>query len=230
MLADRVGIIDHGHIVAEGTPQALKAEIGLPSVHAIPANESRSRAARRRARSVRRGARHGSSAKSPSGCTRGSRDSRPSSARSTTRASLSPAWRSRRPRSTTSSSPRPAGRWRAPREAEAEAAEPVAVTDVWPQIGALAWRSVVRTSRQPAAVVFPLIFPMMLLLVNSGGLQGLDEAARLPDRLLPRVRARRPVHPGRALLDHERGHRPREGHPDGLPEPALADVDARRRR
>ena len=39
VLADRVGIIDHGHIVAEGTPTALKAEIGLPSVHAIPANE-----------------------------------------------------------------------------------------------------------------------------------------------------------------------------------------------
>jgi ABC-2 type transport system ATP-binding protein len=40
VLADRVGIIDHGHIVAEGTPAELKAEIGLPSVHAIPADES----------------------------------------------------------------------------------------------------------------------------------------------------------------------------------------------
>ncbi len=40
VLADRVGIIDHGHIVAEGTPAALKAEIGLPSVHAIPADEA----------------------------------------------------------------------------------------------------------------------------------------------------------------------------------------------
>jgi ABC-2 type transport system ATP-binding protein len=40
VLANRVGIIDHGHIVAEGTPQALKAEIGLPSVHAIPADEA----------------------------------------------------------------------------------------------------------------------------------------------------------------------------------------------
>jgi ABC-2 type transport system ATP-binding protein len=40
MLADRVGIIDHGHIVAEGTPAALKAEIGLPSVHATPAEEA----------------------------------------------------------------------------------------------------------------------------------------------------------------------------------------------
>jgi ABC-2 type transport system ATP-binding protein len=37
MLADRVGIIDHGRIVAEGTPAALKAEIGRPSVEAIPA-------------------------------------------------------------------------------------------------------------------------------------------------------------------------------------------------
>ena len=36
VLADRVGIIDHGRIVAEGTPGALKAEIGRPSLHAIP--------------------------------------------------------------------------------------------------------------------------------------------------------------------------------------------------
>src|SRR3954469_1393668 len=36
VLADRVGIIDHGRIVAEGTPEALKAEIGRPSVEAIP--------------------------------------------------------------------------------------------------------------------------------------------------------------------------------------------------
>ncbi len=37
VLADRVGIIDHGRIVAEGTPTDLKAEIGRPSVHAIAA-------------------------------------------------------------------------------------------------------------------------------------------------------------------------------------------------
>src|SRR5262249_18078593 len=36
VLADRVGIIDHGHIVAEGTPSALKAEVGKPTVEAIP--------------------------------------------------------------------------------------------------------------------------------------------------------------------------------------------------
>src|SRR5687768_546588 len=37
VLADRVGIIDHGRIVAEGTPEALKAQIGRPSVEAVPA-------------------------------------------------------------------------------------------------------------------------------------------------------------------------------------------------
>ena len=37
VLADRVGIIDRGHIVAEGTPTGLKAEIGRPSVEAVPA-------------------------------------------------------------------------------------------------------------------------------------------------------------------------------------------------
>jgi ABC-2 type transport system ATP-binding protein len=36
VLADRVGIIDHGRIVAEGTPNALKAEIGRPTVEAVP--------------------------------------------------------------------------------------------------------------------------------------------------------------------------------------------------
>jgi ABC-2 type transport system ATP-binding protein len=38
LLADRVGIIHHGRIVAEGDPDALKAEIGRPSVEAIPAD------------------------------------------------------------------------------------------------------------------------------------------------------------------------------------------------
>ena len=38
VLADRVGIIDRGTIVAEDTPEALKAEIGRPSVEATPAS------------------------------------------------------------------------------------------------------------------------------------------------------------------------------------------------
>ena len=40
-LAKRVGIIDNGRIGAEGTPTALKAEIGEPSVEAVPANPGR---------------------------------------------------------------------------------------------------------------------------------------------------------------------------------------------
>jgi ABC-2 type transport system ATP-binding protein len=38
VLADRVGIIDAGRIVAEGRPEDLKAEIGRPSVEATPAD------------------------------------------------------------------------------------------------------------------------------------------------------------------------------------------------
>ena len=38
IMADRVGIIDHGEIVAEDSPAALKAEIGRPTVEVVPLN------------------------------------------------------------------------------------------------------------------------------------------------------------------------------------------------
>jgi ABC-2 type transport system ATP-binding protein len=38
VLADRVGIIDRGHIVAEGTTDELKAEVGRPTVEAVPSD------------------------------------------------------------------------------------------------------------------------------------------------------------------------------------------------
>ena len=44
-LADRVGIIDRGHIVAEGTPRALKADIGRPTVEVIPSADGDGRVA-----------------------------------------------------------------------------------------------------------------------------------------------------------------------------------------
>ncbi len=37
-LADRVGIIDRGRLVAEGTPAELKAQIGRPTLEAVPAD------------------------------------------------------------------------------------------------------------------------------------------------------------------------------------------------
>src|SRR5438477_278948 len=51
-------------------------------------------------------------------------------------------------------------------------------------------------------------------------------AVRLPDDLVRRLRPRGAVHPGRAVRDDERGHRSRARHPDGLPQPPLADADA----
>jgi ABC-2 type transport system ATP-binding protein len=38
VLADRVGIIHKGHIVAEGTPGQLKAQIGQPTVEVVPSD------------------------------------------------------------------------------------------------------------------------------------------------------------------------------------------------
>jgi ABC-2 type transport system ATP-binding protein len=37
-LADHLGIIDHGKIVAAGTPETLKGEVGRPTVEVVPAN------------------------------------------------------------------------------------------------------------------------------------------------------------------------------------------------
>jgi ABC-2 type transport system permease protein len=44
----------------------------------------------------------------------------------------------------------------------------------------LARRSVVRTLRQPAAVIAPLVFPMLLLAVNSGGLKAETQLPGFP--------------------------------------------------
>jgi ABC-2 type transport system permease protein len=48
------------------------------------------------------------------------------------------------------------------------------------QVGYLARRSVLRTVRQPASVFFPLVFPVLLLAVNSGGLQAETELPGFP--------------------------------------------------
>ena len=48
------------------------------------------------------------------------------------------------------------------------------------QIGHIARRAVVRTSRQPANLVFPFIFPMMLLAVTSAGLHSATKIPGFP--------------------------------------------------
>jgi ABC-2 type transport system permease protein len=51
------------------------------------------------------------------------------------------------------------------------------VTLVLGDVGLIAWRSARRTVRQPANVVAPLVFPLVLLALNSNGLQS---ATRIP--------------------------------------------------
>jgi ABC-2 type transport system permease protein len=48
------------------------------------------------------------------------------------------------------------------------------------QTAQLARRSVIRTLRQPANVVAPLLFPLLLLAVNSGGLDSAEELPGFP--------------------------------------------------
>ena len=88
VLADRVGIIDHGQIVAEGTPDALKAEIGRPTVEVVPADPADADRAAAILAAVRRAGRRRRTA-SPSGSAPARPISPRSCARSTPRASRS---------------------------------------------------------------------------------------------------------------------------------------------
>jgi ABC-2 type transport system permease protein len=54
------------------------------------------------------------------------------------------------------------------------------MSSTWPQVGAIARRSIVRTARQPASVIPPLIFPVALMTVNAAGLQSSTELAGFP--------------------------------------------------
>jgi ABC-2 type transport system permease protein len=56
------------------------------------------------------------------------------------------------------------------------------VNPFFDQVGQLARRSIVRTVRQPANVVAPLLFPMLLLAVNSGGLKAETNLPGFPTR------------------------------------------------
>ena len=82
------------------------------------------------------------------------------------------------------------------------------------QVYVIARRSVVRTLRQPANVIAPLVFPLMLLAVNSAGLKAETHLPGLPDHVDPGVHPRGAVHPGSAVRDDEHRHRPRTRHPD----------------
>ena len=172
VLADRIAIIDHGRIVTHGTPDALKAEIGRPSLEVQPAERDerdavaavlerfgtpvtaspgrgRGAAARRsrraagdRARARRRGA-HGGRLPAPRAH---ARRRLPGQDRSQAR-----------------------GR-RGGRRAGGRAG-------MTGQVLELARRSLLQTLRQPALVVPSIVFPLVLVAVTTGGL---DAATTLP--------------------------------------------------
>ena len=125
VLADRVGIIDRGTIVAEGTPAALKAQVSKPTVEVVPRDAGRLRRRARRAGAVRRRPSPSAPrARSPCAWTTAPSSSPTSCARSTPPASPSRTSRCTSRRSTTSSSRRPGAASRAPARARADGAPP----------------------------------------------------------------------------------------------------------
>jgi ABC-2 type transport system permease protein len=48
------------------------------------------------------------------------------------------------------------------------------------QVGQLAWRSVVRTARQPAQIIPAVVFPLILLAINAGGLEAATQLPGFP--------------------------------------------------
>ena len=99
-------------------------------------------------------------------------------------------------------------------------------TTLLAQVGEMARRSVTQTLRQPALIVPPILFPLCLLAVNAGGLAAATKLPGLPDRQLPQLRDRDPVHAGRAVRVDQRGLEPRARRRDRLPEAPRADPDA----
>ena len=167
VLADRVGIIDNGKIVAEGTPTALKEEIGRPSIHVTPCREED------RPRIAELMKRFGEPLGSERELVVRLREGiglvdviRAMDAegvvvddielRAPTLDDVFLAKTGQDPRGSCDRGGRGVGPMSSP---------------LLTQVGALAQRSIMRTARQPASAIPPLIFPVALLLMNSGGLK-----------------------------------------------------------
>ena len=246
-LADRVGIIDRGRIVAEGTPAALKAEIGRPTVEAIPADGDQ--VERLEAVLARFGepALPGYPRRGRGAARRRDARSSPTSIRALDSEGIEVADLAApraEPRRRLPGQDRALARGRRRREAPrsrhrraradagggvGERRCPSAVTQrTFPQQARyLAWRSVLRTARQPIMIVPPLVFPLFLLAINASRARRRDRDPGLPDELLPGLRPRLPVHAGRAVRHQHGGDQPRRGHRHRLLQPPLADPDAR---
>ena len=192
VLADRVGIIDHGRIVAEGTPDALKAEIGRPTVEVKPADPGRRRARQRDPRELRRAVRLDASA-SPSASTTGQADLagivRALDAEGIAieqlqlhQPSLDDVFLAKTGRSLEGSGDATSDEEQQRRRARDGIRLARVMRPRVDQVYLLGRRSVVRTLRQPANVVAPLLFPLLLLAVNAGGLKAETNLPGFPTR------------------------------------------------
>ena len=182
-LADRVGIIDDGHIVAEGTPAALKAEIAAPTVEAIPADPRRCEDVTRILAPFGDGeaphrAGDGIAVSLAGGECELAAVVRALDAESVEIAhlqlhapSLDDVFLAKTGRTLE-------GAGEDEDVAEAPIAHVSRATRI--QIAALARRSFVRTLRQPAQVVPTIIFPLFLVAVNAGGLEAATELPGFP--------------------------------------------------
>ena len=195
VLADRIGIIDHGRIVAEGTPAELKAEIGSPSVEVAPADPSRRPAGellarlrrdapqrpreRHRAAARRRGAAGRDRPRARSGRpARRDAAAAPALARRRVPGQDRPQARGRRATRPTDGATTAAG------AAQAEAAWPLRRSrpdrELLEQVGAVARRSVARTLRQRGLLIFPMVFPLILFAINGSAAQSATQIPGFP--------------------------------------------------
>ena len=172
VLADRVGIIDRGKIVAEGTPDELKRDIGGDTVEAIPADpHDLERAAEVLAAFGQR------AAHSPKGAavrlSQGA-EQLPDIVRALDDAGIALAHLQLHSPSLDDVFLAKTGRSLEGAGEEGEAARrgggAGVIAELVHQVGFVARRSVRRTLRQPALIVPTLVFPLFLLAVNASGL------------------------------------------------------------
>ena len=248
-LADHLGIIDHGKIVAEGTPDALKAEVGRPTVEVVPtdhaerdravellrplrragagdpagrrgqARRGRRRGARRHRPRLRPGGRQGREPRAARGEPQ-RRLPRQDRALARGRAARRPPRRARPASSPRSRERRRDGGGRTPDLG----ADPRAALDL--DAGAGARPALDQAHHPPARGGHPGDD----LPADPAGDQlrraevG-DLAAGLPDRLLRHLRPRLRLHPGRRLRGDRDRPEPRRGQPGRLLQPPPADSD-----
>ena len=173
-LADRVGIIDQGRIVAEDTPDALKAEVGRPSLEVVPADAAGCDRLATRALALRRAARL--AARHGRGAARARRRrARPRGAGARRRGRRDRAL----PAALAVARRRLPGQDRAQDDGRGgvRRGRSGARLTLLAQVGEMARRSITQTLRQPALLIPPILFPLCLLAVNVGGL---DAATKLP--------------------------------------------------